>query len=121
MGFTVLTVVVAVGSAAAFAGTVGWDVGPPARFWLLAVFVLAGEVLPIPVPRRAGLDKVTISTAFALAILLDVGVLPACAVYAAASVIAELAPGRCLSDELIATERHVAGVSPGSDEISSKN
>ena len=85
-----LTVVVAVGSAAAFARTVGWDLGPPARFWLLAVFVLAGEVLPIPVPRRNGLDKVTISTAFALAIVLDVGVLPACAVYAAASAIADL-------------------------------
>ncbi len=91
VGFTVLTVVVAAGSVVAFAWTVGWHVATPVRFWLLAVFVLAGELLPISVPRRNGLDKVTISTAFAFAVLVSVGVLPACMVYAAAWLIA----GRC--------------------------
>jgi diguanylate cyclase (GGDEF)-like protein len=90
VGFTGLTVVAAAGSVAALVWKVGWHVDAPARFWLLALFVLAGELLPIPVPRRHGLDKVAVSTAFAFAALLCVGVLPACAVYAAASAIADL-------------------------------
>jgi diguanylate cyclase (GGDEF)-like protein len=60
-----------------------------ATFWLLAAFVLVGELLPVPVPRRHGLDRVTISTAFAFAILLMFGVVPAMVVYAAASMIAD--------------------------------
>jgi diguanylate cyclase (GGDEF)-like protein len=51
--------------------------------------VIAGELLPIPVPRRHGLAKVTISTAFAFAILLRFGVAPATAVYVASVVIAD--------------------------------
>ena len=72
------------------ATTVGWNVHVPDRLLLLALFVLAGELLPIPVPHRGGLDKVTVSTAFAFAILLDQGILPACAVYALASVLADV-------------------------------
>ena len=60
-----------------------------ATFWLLAAFVLVGELLPVPVPRRHGLDRVTISTAFTFAILLMFGVVPAMVVYAAASMIAD--------------------------------
>ena len=90
VGFTALTVAAAAGSLAALALTVGWHVGAPGRFWLLALFVLAGELLPIPVPRRHGLDKVAVSTAFAFAALLCAGVLAACVVYAAASAIADL-------------------------------
>jgi diguanylate cyclase (GGDEF)-like protein len=60
-----------------------------ATFWLLAAFVLVGELLPIPVPRRHGLDRVTISTAFTFAIVLMYGVAPAMVVYAAASMIAD--------------------------------
>src|ERR1035438_2274855 len=90
VGFTALTVVAAVGSLAALAWKVGWHLGAPARFWLLALFVLAGEFLPIPVPRRHGLDRVAVSTAFAFAVLLCAGVLAACVVYAAASAIADL-------------------------------
>ena len=55
--------------------------------------MLAGEFLPIPVPRRHGLDKVAVSTAFAFAALLCAGVLAACVVYAAASAIADLSAG----------------------------
>jgi diguanylate cyclase (GGDEF)-like protein len=51
--------------------------------------VVAGELLPIPVPRRHGLAKVTISTAFAFAILLRFGVIPAALVYVAAVLIAD--------------------------------
>jgi diguanylate cyclase (GGDEF)-like protein len=60
-----------------------------ATFWLLAAFVLVGELLPVPVPRRHGLDRVTISTAFTFAIVLMFGVAPAMVVYAAASIMGD--------------------------------
>jgi diguanylate cyclase (GGDEF)-like protein len=68
-----------------------WRVSEPALFVVLSVFVLAGELLPIPVPRRRGLTRVTISAAFAFAILLRFGAGPAALVYVASSVIADLA------------------------------
>jgi diguanylate cyclase (GGDEF)-like protein len=58
-------------------------------FWLLAALVVAGELLPIPVPRRHGLAKVTISTAFAFAILLRFGVVPAALIYVASVLLAD--------------------------------
>jgi diguanylate cyclase (GGDEF)-like protein len=88
--FTALTVVAAAGAVVVLGWAAGWRVEAPGRFWLLGVFVLAGEFLPIPVPRRHGLDKVAVSTAFAFAMLLCVGVLPACVVYASASVTADV-------------------------------
>jgi diguanylate cyclase (GGDEF)-like protein len=66
-----------------------WSVDNTALFWLLSGFVLAGELLPIPVPRRNGLAKVTISTAFAFAILLRFGLAPATVVYVVSVVIAD--------------------------------
>jgi diguanylate cyclase (GGDEF)-like protein len=71
----------------------GWHVDAPALFVVLSAFVLAGELLPIPVPRRGGLARVTISAAFAFAILLRFGPGPAVLVYVASSVIADLAGG----------------------------
>jgi diguanylate cyclase (GGDEF)-like protein len=68
-----------------------WRVGSPPMFLVLSAFVLAGELLPIPVPRRRGLARVTISTAFAFAILLRCGPGPAALVYVSSSVIADLA------------------------------
>jgi len=56
------------------------------RFWLMAALVLVGELMPIDVPRRDGADRVAISTAFAFAMLLEFGLLPAVLAYAAASV-----------------------------------
>ena len=56
---------------------------------LLAVLVLVGELLPIDVPRRQGLDRITTSTAFAFAIALLFGPLPAVVAYAGASLIAD--------------------------------
>ncbi|MFL5823843.1 MAG: putative bifunctional diguanylate cyclase/phosphodiesterase [Solirubrobacteraceae bacterium] len=87
--YAVLTAVVALAAAVATAQTASWDLDRPALFVMLAVFVLVGELLPIPVPRRNGLTKVTISTAFAFAILLQFGPGPATLVYATSSVIAD--------------------------------
>jgi len=70
-----------------------WKIGSPARFWVLALCVLVAEFLPIPVPRRRGLDKVTISTAFAFAMLLAFGVGPAIAVYVISSIVADAVAG----------------------------
>ena len=65
-------------------------VDSPALFWVLSYFVLAGELLPIPVPHRHGLAKVTISAAFAFAILLRFGAGPAILVYVISLVVADL-------------------------------
>jgi diguanylate cyclase (GGDEF)-like protein len=59
------------------------------RYWLMALLVLAGELVPIDVPRRDGVDRVAISTAFAFAILLQFGLLAAVVAYVGASVIAD--------------------------------
>jgi len=74
---------------AGLAGTGQAPIGD-AAFWVLAGLCLAGELLPIRLPRRATVDEVTVSTAFAFAILLVYGALPALAVYALTSVIADL-------------------------------
>jgi PAS domain S-box-containing protein len=115
-GFNVLTevtVVAAAGSAAVFALTSGWQVHSPARFWVLTFFVVIAELLPIPVPGRQGRDKVTVSTAFAFAVLLSVGVLPACAVYAAASVIADLSARTAATKVVFNAAHYVLAVAAG--------
>ena len=71
-----------------------WQIDQPALFIVLSVFVLAGELLPIPVPRRRGLARVTISAAFAFAILLRFGPGPAALVYVSSSVIADVVRAR---------------------------
>ena len=81
---------VATASLGALALFVGWQLDAPARFAALTLLVLVAELLPIPVPRRHGLDKVTVSTVFAFAALLCAGILPACLAYAASSVIGDL-------------------------------
>ena len=68
-----------------------WQIDEPVLFLMLSAFVLAGELLPIPVPRRRGLARVTISAAFAFAILLRFGPGPAALVYVSSSVIADMA------------------------------
>ena len=60
-----------------------------AQVLLLAALVMVGELLPIDVPRRQGLDRITTSTAFAFAIALLFGPLPAVVAYAGASLIAD--------------------------------
>jgi diguanylate cyclase (GGDEF)-like protein len=92
--FLAYTVVLAVAAAAAGIGAWsqwGWPStahGP--QLALFAVLVLVGELLPIEVPRRYTPDRMTISTAFAFAILLEFGPLPAIVVYAVASAVADV-------------------------------
>src|SRR3954451_23775734 len=70
------------------------DVVQEQRFWPVALFVVLGELLPIDVPRRGDSDQVTISTAFAFAVLLMFGIEPAIVVYTVAVVVADIATGR---------------------------
>ena len=90
--FVVYAAVITAAAVAALVGlgwTWTWRVDSPALLVMLSLFVFAGELLPIPVPRRHGLAKVTISTAFAFAILLRFGVWPATVVYVTSSVLAD--------------------------------
>jgi diguanylate cyclase (GGDEF)-like protein len=66
-----------------------WRIDSPALFWMLSCLVLLGELLPIPVPRRHGLAKVTISSTFALALLLRFGAGPAMTVYVVSLLVAD--------------------------------
>ena len=69
----------------------GWvEAAGDVRFWLLAGLVLVGELLPIRLPIRDHFDDVTMSAAFAVAVLLVFGLGPAVAVYALASVLADV-------------------------------
>jgi len=86
VAFTVALAAVVFG---AFSWRLGWRLEPLPLFALLSAFVLIGELLPIPVPRRNGLTTVTISTAFAFAMLLRFGLAPAMWVYVASTVLAD--------------------------------
>ena len=89
-GYAAATTVAAVAALAAVVPGVDWaDVAADGRFWLFAAFVLAGELLPLPVPRRSGRDYITVSTAFAVAVLLVFGAGAAMVVYAVASIVAD--------------------------------
>jgi diguanylate cyclase (GGDEF)-like protein len=70
----------------------GWSLhGRPEAFVLLAACVVAGELLPLRLPRSDAVsDDLTLSSAFALAIAMLFGPAPAVAVYAGACVVAEL-------------------------------
>jgi diguanylate cyclase (GGDEF)-like protein len=87
--YTWVTTAAAVAMVAAVMSSTRWTVDDTGLFWLLSLFVLIGELLPIPVPRRHGLAKVTISTAFAFAMLIRFGLAPAITVYVASVVIAD--------------------------------
>ena len=62
----------------------------PLAFALLALLVLAGELLPVRIPGSVGFDDdLTVSAAFALAIVLLFGPAVGVAVYAGACLIAD--------------------------------
>src|SRR5438105_1680740 len=61
----------------ALAWQLPWQAHPLGLFLLLAGLVVVSELLPIPVPRRNDLAMVTVSTAFAFALLLRFGLAPA--------------------------------------------
>jgi diguanylate cyclase (GGDEF)-like protein len=88
--YAALVVAAALASLAVLPWMREWRDNSPALLIALSAFVLAGELLPIPVPRRRGLARVTISTAFAFAILLKFGPGPAVLVYVSSSVIADV-------------------------------
>ncbi|CAA9535136.1 MAG: diguanylate cyclase/phosphodiesterase (GGDEF & EAL domains) with PAS/PAC sensor(s) [uncultured Thermoleophilia bacterium] len=58
-------------------------------FWTLAGMCLLGELLPVRLARGQWFDEITVSTAFAFAVLLAFGPLPAMVLYATASLVAD--------------------------------
>ena len=66
-----------------------WQTHPVGLFLLLAALVVVSELLPIPVPRRNNLAMVTVSTAFAFAMLLRFGLAAAMLPYVVSVVIAD--------------------------------
>ena len=82
----------ATAAAAAIATVVAGVVSPvdtdpltSSQFWLLAILTFAMELLPIRLPRGTTADVVTVSSAFALAVLFLFGTLPAMVVLFVAS------------------------------------
>jgi signal transduction histidine kinase len=60
-------------------------------FWLIAWLLGVAELFPILVPRRRGqVDEITVSTAFAFALVIGFGLAPAIVVQAIASILADL-------------------------------
>lgn len=68
----------------------------PAAYWLLVGLLVASELKPITVPRRDEAYSVTISTTFAVALLLGWGLGAAVVSYALASVVGDLVSHRPL-------------------------
>ena len=66
----------------------------PLEFGVLAGGVLLGEMLPLKIPRRGGDEEITLSTSFALALLLAGGLLPAVLVQGAASIVQDRLSGK---------------------------
>jgi predicted signal transduction protein with EAL and GGDEF domain len=63
----------------------------PVGLTLFAALVLAGELLPVSVPRGEAFEEVTVSAPFALAMIPLFGALPAVAVYALVRVVIDVA------------------------------
>jgi diguanylate cyclase (GGDEF)-like protein len=87
--YTLLTALAAAIALATLPLAHSWRVNRLSQLIVLGLFVLLAELLPVPVPHRGGLDNVTVSTAFAFALLLEFGAGPAILVYATSSVIAD--------------------------------
>jgi EAL domain-containing protein (putative c-di-GMP-specific phosphodiesterase class I)/GGDEF domain-containing protein len=69
----------------------GWSMGSrPVTFAVLAAFVVVGELLPIRLPGKGAFsDELTLSAAFALAIVLMFGPAPGIAAYVVGCVVAD--------------------------------
>ncbi len=74
----------------------GYIARHPATFAVLAAGVLLGEMLPIKIPRRGGDEELTLSAAFAMALLLLGGLGPALVAQGAASAIQDAFSGKPL-------------------------
>ncbi|MDQ6778011.1 MAG: EAL domain-containing protein [Actinomycetota bacterium] len=66
----------------------------PLRFAVLSVGVLLGEMLPVKIPRRGNDEQITLSTPFAMAVLLAGGLAPALIAQSVASVVQDLSAGK---------------------------
>src|SRR4051794_18626263 len=89
VAFTAATLAVAAAVAAAAGAGAGFALPAERAARLTAGFILLGELLPTPVPRRAGHDWITVSSPFAVALLLAYGAWPAIVAYVVATVIAD--------------------------------
>jgi diguanylate cyclase (GGDEF)-like protein len=65
-----------------------------ATFAVLTVGIVAGEMLPLKIPRRGGDEEITLSTSFALALLLAGGLGPALIAQGVASIIQDRLAGK---------------------------
>jgi diguanylate cyclase (GGDEF)-like protein len=81
---------------AAMAGTAHFSyiTTQPLSFAVLAAAVLLGEMLPVKIPRRGNEEQITLSTSFAMALLLAGGLGPAVIAQGAASVVQDLGSGK---------------------------
>jgi diguanylate cyclase (GGDEF)-like protein len=66
----------------------------PLTFAVLGGGILAGEMLPLQIPRRGGDEEITLSTSFALALLLAGGLGPALVAQGAASILQDRLAGK---------------------------
>ncbi len=72
----------------------GYIARDPLTFGVLTVGVLLGEMLPIKIPRRGNDEELTLSSSFALALLLIGGVGPALIAQCVASIVQDLYSGK---------------------------
>jgi diguanylate cyclase (GGDEF)-like protein len=66
----------------------------PLTFGVLAAAVMLGEMLPVKIPRRGNEEQITLSTSFAMALLLAGGLGPAVIAQGAASVVQDIGCGK---------------------------
>ena len=78
----------------AFVGIDDWARHTSTMFWVFAGVTLLGELLPIKFPHRTEEEEVTVSTAFAFALVLSSGTLGAVLVQALASLVADKRAGK---------------------------
>ncbi|HWF73167.1 MAG TPA: EAL domain-containing protein [Solirubrobacteraceae bacterium] len=66
----------------------------PLTFAVLSAGLLLGEMLPVKIPRRGNDEQITLSTPFAMALLLAGGLAPALIAQSVASVVQDLGAGK---------------------------
>jgi diguanylate cyclase (GGDEF)-like protein len=76
------------------AGHLGWVLRDPLQFAVLSLAVLLGELLPIRNPRGDSEEELTLSAAFALALLMLGGLWPALIAQSLASVVQDVHSGK---------------------------
>jgi hypothetical protein len=72
----------------------GYPLHDPLTFGVIAAGVVLGEMLPIKIPRRGNDEELTLSAAFAMALLMIGGLGPAVIAQAGASIIQDVSSGK---------------------------